>query len=238
MDFIALSPEVTSALIHSGPGAKSLLEAANAWQRLPVEMEETVRAFVPALSYAAEAWHGPSSSVMIDAVGPYLSWMRTTAQQCQQPGILGAARRSGIRLYSLDGGSPLGGQCQPDPVGRVAGHHEFGRNLVAIAETEAQYETMWVNNSAAMYRYEAASAQALPLTQFASPPSIVDPAGLAAQANLEPTVAATAAPAAAVSPVDAVLPTLGVTFDPNSGWFGLANTYANQFISWLSDQPL
>ncbi|ETW21695.1 hypothetical protein MGAST_24380 [Mycobacterium gastri 'Wayne'] len=194
-------------------------------------MEETVRAFVPALSYAAEAWHGPSSSVMIDAVGPYLSWMRTTAQQCQQLG-------SSAQLAAAAFGSTLSTVVHPAAVSanrtqlaELLVTDEFGRNLAAIAETEAQYETMWVNNSAAMYRYEAASAQALALTQFASPPSIVDPAGLAAQANLAPTVAATAAPAAAVSPVDAVLQTLGVTFDPNSGWFGLANTYANQFIS-------
>ncbi len=35
-----------------------------------------------------------------------------------------------------------------------------GKNLPAIAETEGQYQSMWANNSAAMSRYQAASAQA------------------------------------------------------------------------------
>ncbi|KAA1249597.1 PPE family protein [Mycobacterium simiae] len=231
MNFIALPPEVTSTLIHSGPGAESLLEASTAWQRLGIDVEETVRAYVPAVARAAEAWHGPSSSVMIDAVTPYLGWMRTTAQQCQQ-------LSSSAQLAAAAFGATLSAVVHPSDVNAnrnqlatLLATNGFGRNLAAIAETEAQYDTMWVNNSAAMYRYEATSAQALTLPKFASPPSIVNPVGLAAQANVAPAAAATTAPAAAVSPVDAVLQALGVTFDPNSGWFGLANTYANQFIS-------
>ncbi|EUA07095.1 PPE family protein [Mycobacterium xenopi 4042] len=46
----------------------------------------------------------------------------------------------------------------------------FGRNLPAIAETEDQYQDMWVNNSAAMSRYQATSAHATALPGFASPP--------------------------------------------------------------------
>ena len=185
----------------------------------------------PVLSSLTEAWRGPSSSAMIQAVGPYLTWLRTTAQQCQQLG-------SSAQVAAAAFGSTLSAVVHPAAVSanriqlaQLLATNGFGRNLATIAETEAQYESMWVNTSAAMYRYEAASAQALVLPQFSSPPSIANVTGPAAQASAVPAAAAAAAPAAAVSPLDSVLQALGVNFDPQAGWFGLANTYANQFIS-------
>ncbi|WP_191497049.1 PPE family protein [Mycobacterium simulans] len=222
MEFTTLPPELTSALIHSGPGAQSLIEASGVWQRLGTDLEETVDGYVAVLSSLSADWHGPSASAMLQAAGPYLSWLRTTAQQCRE---LGSSAQSAAAAY----GSTLAAVVHPARVSanRVQLAHllatnGFGKNLAAIAETEAQYESMWVNNSAAMYRYEAATTQALALPEFSSPPSIVDPAGPAAQAS---------AASAAASPVDSVLEALGVTFDPNSGWFGLFNTYVNQFVS-------
>ena len=234
MEFITLPPEVTSALIHSGPGAESLIAASYAWQRLGSDLEETARAYLPALAAAAEAWNGPSSSVMIDAVAPYLAWMRATAQQCLQ-------LSSSLQLAATAFGSTLATVVSPAAVSanriqlaQLLATNGFGKNLAAIADTEAQYQTMWVNNSAAMYRYEAASAQALGLPEFVSPPSIVNPTGVAAQSSAV-SAAAASVPADTVpppvSPIDQLIQTLGVVFDPNQGWFGLANTYANQFVS-------
>ena len=42
---------------------------------------------------------------------------------------------------------------------------------------------MWANNSAAMTRYQAASAQASTLPQFTSPTSVTNPSGQATQAS-------------------------------------------------------
>ncbi|WP_099223257.1 PPE family protein [Mycobacterium persicum] len=234
MDFISLPPEITSALIHSGPGPQSLLEASDAWQRLGADVEESAGAYAPVLSALTGSWQGPSSRAMVEAIGPYLAWLRVTAQQCRQ---LGSSAQVAAAAFD----SALSAMVHPSEVGanriqlaKLLATNGFGRNLAAIADTENQYHAMWVNNAAAMYRYAAATAQALVLPQFVSPPAIAAPGGVAAQAPRVAAAAAApaaAAPAAAASPVDAVLQAFGVAFDPNSGWFGLANTYANQFIS-------
>jgi hypothetical protein len=52
---------------------------------------------------------------------------------------------------------------------------------------------MWANNSAAMSRYQAASAQATTLPQFSSPVSVADGTAPAAQANAVPAAATSAA---------------------------------------------
>ncbi|MBX9638506.1 MAG: PPE family protein [Mycobacteriaceae bacterium] len=251
MDFIGLPPEVTSALIHSGPGAAPLVDAGDAWQRLGYDLEESIRAYSPVLASVAEAWTGPASTAMIHAVGTYLTWLGNTAQQCL---TLGSSAQASAGAF----GSVLAAVVHPSVVSanraqlaQLLATNGLGKNVAAIAETEAQYERMWVSNAEAMYRYQTASAQALQLPMFTSPPSITAPDGPAAQAEAVQTAAARAtstkvssvlanaaaavAPADAVappvSPVDSLLQTIGVTFDPNQGWFGLANTYTNQFIS-------
>src|SRR5215813_15426366 len=84
MELMTMPPEVTSTLIHSGPGAESLIEASGAWQRLGTSLEETAETYAVALSSLTGTWHGPSSRAMVGAVEPYLTWLRTIAQQCQQ----------------------------------------------------------------------------------------------------------------------------------------------------------
>ncbi len=92
---------------------------------------------------------------------------------------------------------------------------------------------MWANNSGAMSRYEAASAQATTLPMFSSPAAIANPAGTAAQASATSATATsttTSSTTGAAISLSSLLSDI-TSFDPNTGWFGLANTYANQFIS-------
>ncbi|RUP06444.1 MAG: PPE family protein [Mycobacterium sp.] len=251
MDFIGLPPEVTSALIHSGPGAEPLLEASFAWQRLGYDLEESIRAYSPVLASVTEAWHGPASTAMVQAVGTYLTWLGGTAQQCLALGSSAQAAAAAFGAVQAAVVHPSVISANRVRLAQLLATNGLGKNVAAIAETESQYERMWVSNAAAMYRYQAASAQALQLPLFTSPPSITTPEGPAAQAeavqtaatsatssnvsNVLANAAAAVAPADAVappvSPADALLQAIGVTFDPNQGWFGLANTYANQFIS-------
>jgi PPE-repeat protein len=227
MDSIALPPEITSALIHSGPGAESMIEASGAWQRLGSELESSAGTYTAVVSSLVESWSGPSPETMVEALAPYLVWLRTTAQQCQQLGY--SAQAAAVAFTSVRSAvvPPAQVTANRARLAQLLATNGFGRNLPAIAEVEDQYQSMWATNSAAMIRYQAASAQATELPQFTSPPAIANPAAAATQAS---ATAAANASAAASSPAASILSTL-TGFDPNAGWFGLANTYANQFIS-------
>ncbi len=169
MDFSALPPEVVSARIHAGPGAESLIEASGAWQRLGTSLEESAATNAAALSSLNETWQGPSAAAMAESVEPYLSWLRSTAQQCQQ--IAAGAQDAVAAFISVRAAVvPLAlVRANRIRLAQLWATNQFGINLPAIAETEDEYLGMWANNSAAMSRYLAASAQATTLPLFSSP---------------------------------------------------------------------
>ena len=229
MEFTTLPPEVISALIHSGPGAESLANAAAAWQQLSANLEDAADNYASSLSSMDQAWHGPSSAAMFQSVTPYVTWLRTTAQQAQQTA---AAAQSAAAAFSSV-------QASVVPTATVAANRTrlvqllatngFGRNLPAIAQTESEYQTMWANNAAAMTRYQVASSQASTLPQLTSPTSTTNPSSLKTQAS-SATPAATTSSGATVAAASPATP-LPPAGDPNVGFVGLANTYANQFVS-------
>ena len=223
MDYLGLPPEITSALIHSGPGASSLMEASAGWQQLSAELDNAVTPYSSVLSSMVESWNGPSSSAMLQAVQPYIAWLRTTAQQCQQ--LASSTEAAAVAFSSAQSSIVVPAQVTANrtQLAELLATDLFGRNLPAIAETENQYEAMWANNSAAMNRYQTAAAQAVQLPQFSSPPSIASPAAAVTQAA--------AVPAEDTLPSVPLLQSYLQFFDPQAGWFGLANQYANQFIS-------
>jgi PPE-repeat protein len=197
VDFISLPPEITSALIHSGPGAESLLAAADAWQQLGSGLEDTAPIYSSVVSSLTQTWQGSSSAAMTQAVEPYLTWLRTTAQQCQQLASSAQAAAAAFSQTQSAMVTPAQVAANRTRLAQLIATDRLGGNLAAIAETEEQYQTMWANNSAAMSRYEAASAQALDLPQFSSPSAITNPAAAATQASAVPTAAAST-PAASI----------------------------------------
>jgi PPE-repeat protein len=199
MEFITLPPEVTSALIHSGPGAESLIAASAAWQQLGTTLEDSAESYGSALSSLAGTWHGPSSATMVQAVEPYVTWLRTTAQQTQQiasSAQTAAAAFSSVRAAVVPTAEVAANRTR---LAQLLATNGFGRNLPAIAETEAEYQSMWANNSAAMGRYQAASAQASTLPLLASPTSATNPTALAAQASAAPAATNSAATSGATA---------------------------------------
>jgi len=237
VDFISLPPEITSALIHSGPGAESLIEASGAWQQLGVGLEDTAPIYASVVSSLGQTWQGPSSAAMTQAVEPFLTWIRTTAQQCQQLAASAQAAAAAFTQAQSAVVSPAQVAANRTRLAQLIATDRLGSNLAAIAQTEQQYQTMWANNSAAMYRYQAASGQALDLPQFSSPSAIASPTAAATQASAVPT-------AAASTPAASILQSI---FAPNTnatgtGLAGLLNLFSgssqSSFGSFLNSNIL
>jgi PPE-repeat protein len=232
MDLFA-PPEITSALIHTGPGAGSLIEAAGAWQRLAVELENSASVYASSLSALVESWKGTSSVAMSQAVAPYLAWLRTTAQQAQQMAVgaeSAATAHTAVRSSVVHPTQVIANRTR---LAKLLATNQFGLNTAAIAATEDEYQTMWANNSAAMARYQAASAQATNQQQFSSPLTTTNPEGQANQANAVSLATGTSAGTAGTNVQSAAsnLLSSASTFDPNTSWFGYFSTWGNQFIS-------
>src|SRR5689334_17692100 len=147
MDLFA-PPEVTSTLIHTGPGAGSLIEAAGAWQRLAVELENSVSTYASTLSSLIDSWDGPSAMAMLQSVQPYLLWLRETAQQSSQMATLAESAASAFTAVRSTVVHPSVVTANRTRLAQLLATNRFGTNTAAIAETENEYQTMWANNSA------------------------------------------------------------------------------------------
>ena len=202
------------------------MEASDAWRRLGSSLEESADTNAATLSSLTEAWQGPSAAAMTESVGPYLSWLRGTAAQCRQ---LAVAAQDAVAAFTSVRAAVLPValvKVNRTRLAQLLSTNLFGINLPAIAETEDEYQGMWANNSSAMSRYLAASAQATTLSLFSSPAAIADPAGVVTQAGAVSAVASRAAS----SPISSFLSALQA-FDPTNGWSLFINTWITQVIA-------
>ncbi len=158
------------------PVQESLIAASGAWQELGASLEESAENYVGAVSSLTGSWHGPSSSAMVEAVPAryhLAAHHRATDSAAQFLAQAAATAFTSVRAAVVPLADVIANRTQ---LLQLLATNEFGNKLPAIAENEQEYQEMWANNSAAMVRYQAASAQATTLPQFSSPPSITNPA--------------------------------------------------------------
>lgn len=235
MDFWMLPPEVTSALIHSGPGAWSWIAAASAWQELSTELEQSAAGYTAELSWLMTTWHGPSALAMAQALEPYLDWLRLTAQQCQEIATSVEAMTAAFELTHWTVVHPSLVAANRARLAMLLATNFFGINYPAITETEAEYNAMWVNNSAALVRYDATSASTVRPPAFVPPPPVANASGVTTQAAMVPATntanvgTQTAVALSGTSQNLAASSAFGL--DPDSGWFRYFSVWGWQFIA-------
>jgi PPE-repeat protein len=184
MDYAVLPPEINSARIYAGPGSGPMLASASAWDTLAAELHSTATSYQSAIAeLTAGPWLGPAAAAMAAAAAPYVTWLRTAAEQAEQTGNRAVAAAAAYEAAFAE--------TVPPPV--VAGNRSllaalvatnfFGQNTSAIATTEAQYGEMWAQDTGAMQSYASESASATSLTPFESPSSSTSTDGSASQAE-------------------------------------------------------
>jgi PPE-repeat protein len=175
MDFGTLPPESTSGRMHSGPGPGSMANAAKAWGVVAAQLSDVAVGYRSVISTLALGWHGASAMMTVEAVAPYIAWLDATAAQAQQTAHQANAAASAY-------GAALAAMVAPNVIGAnrlqrisLAEKNCLGQISAFIADADADYEQMWVQDAAAMYAYARASADASKLTPFSSPPLSSDP---------------------------------------------------------------
>lgn len=193
LDLGALPPEITSALIYSGPGSASLQAAASAWNGLAAELNSAATGYDTVITQLAnEEWLGPASASMAQAAAPYVAWMNTTAAQAEQAAT---SARTAAAAYETARAAVV-----PPPLiaanraqtAQLISTNVLGQNTPAIAQLQAQYGEMWAQDAAAMYSYAGQSAAATKMATFNPPVQTTNPAGQAIQSAAVTQAAGTA----------------------------------------------
>lgn len=209
MDFWA-PPEITSALIHSGPGPGSLLTAANAWRQLAIELGQTAADY--ASTVAGISWQGPSAKAMILSTLPYVAWLHTTAVQAAQMSMAATTMAGSFVATQTAVVHPSVVTANRTMLAHLIATNFFGINFPAIAATEAQYIQMWTGNTTAMLGYHASSLQTMTLQPFTPPPTTSNPVGMAAQRTAVATAQAAADPPGLQLPLDPIFTNPTIAF--------------------------
>ena len=168
MNFSVWPPEVNSGLLVNGPGSAPMLEAAAAWDGIGTELSSAASAFNSVVSdLTAEAWQGPSSASMTNAITPYAGWLGKAAAQAEQSAAQARAAASAFEAALATVVDPASIATNRNQLLSLVRSNLFGQNAPSIAAAEAAYEQMWAHDVAVMSGYHAgASATVAQLGQW------------------------------------------------------------------------
>ncbi|WP_293004136.1 PPE family protein [Mycobacterium sp.] len=187
MSFSLIPPEINSALMYSGAGSSPLLEAATAWDELAADLEATATQYQTAVTnLTTGAWLGPSSAHMAAAAEPYIAWLQSTATEAAQTGAQAKAAAAAYQTaYSAMVPPPVI-EANRAELTTLVSNNFLGQNTGAIAQNEAEYLEMWIQDALGMDTYQLNSTGAAGALPAQTPAPLVttgaDPAAAAAAA--------------------------------------------------------
>ncbi|MCV7342762.1 PPE domain-containing protein [Mycobacterium haemophilum] len=157
-------PEVTSALIRSGPGTDSLLAAEISWEKVCLGLLEAEYRFRGLVLGVQEAsWLGESSRRMAAEASRISGWMHNAADEaeraCNQAGAAAraycSARDSTVSLEKIRANRSARKELA------IQNIYSLGAYTSEIAELDHRYHKMWSQNTYAMEVYESSVGDAV-----------------------------------------------------------------------------
>jgi PPE-repeat protein len=174
MCFARVPPEINSGRMFNGAGSGSIVQAAEAWGQLAASLRETSAHCRAVTVQLSQGWQGTVAVAVAYKMAGYLGWLDIAAEHAARAA---AQARTAAHAHC----SVVAALVSPDAIiinrARLvvlAATNYLGQASAAIADTEAEYEQMWVTDSAAMYAYARASADASTLAALNSPVGTAD----------------------------------------------------------------
>jgi PPE-repeat protein len=159
--FSSLPPEINSGLVYSGPGSRSLMDAAVAWDGLAARLYHTAK----------------RCSATTRAAAAYVGWLNDVAAQAEKTATQARAAAGAFELTLAAMVPPSAIQANRMLRMWLAETNCLGQSGPAIAAADSDYDRMWAQDVDTMHAYARACADAATVTPFVSPPHAdVEPA--------------------------------------------------------------
>ncbi|WP_067972678.1 PPE domain-containing protein [Mycolicibacter icosiumassiliensis] len=218
--WMALPPEVHSALLSSGPGPGPVLAAAGTWSSLSAEYGSAAEELSEVLgAVESGAWQGASAESYAAANVPYLAWL---TQASADSAAVAAQHETVAAAYTAAlAAMPTLAELTANHTvhGVLLATNFFGINTVPIAINEADYTRMWVQAATTMSTYQAVAGAAAASTPETPPaPAILKSAAPAETSDpADPWGPAHTWTDSLLDGIAQVLRYVGVNWEPGSG---------------------